>query len=167
MAQAGNTAHTDGLGWGTGLSTTSGVGKTFSPAKSLPKMSVTTRTSKQRYWFSQVRRWWRSEGKQCALMSTPKTRTMKRPLWKRQNTLEHEPLSSSGVTQDYTWSLSLSHRGEGCPVLGFFVLWISCFIFKSNSPFISGHLPFLLCHRSGVFPDPWLFPPVLPPLMCI
>ena len=42
----------------------------------------------------------------------------------------------------------------------FFVLWISCFILKSDSPLISGHLPFLSCHRSDVSPNPWLFPPV-------
>ena len=41
----------------------------------------------------------------------------------------------------------LSHRDEGCLVLGFCVV-TSCFIFKSNSPLVSGHLPFLMCHRS-------------------
>ena len=51
-----------------------------------------------------------------------------------------------------TFPQKLSHRGEGCLVLGF-VLSVSCFILKSNSPLISGHLPFLLCHLSGVFPD--------------
>ena len=53
---------------------------------------------------------------------------------------------------DLAFSQKLSHRGEGCLVLGF-VLSVSCFILKSNSPLISGHLPFLLCHLSDVFPD--------------
>ena len=57
------------------------------------------------------------------------------------------------------------HWGMSCH--RFFVLWISCFILKGNSPLISGHLPFLLCPWSDVIPNPWLFPPVLPSLMCI
>ena len=36
--------------------------------------------------------------------------------------------------------------------------WVFCFV---NSPVVSGHLPFLLCHRSDVSPNPWLFPLVL------
>ena len=48
-----------------------------------------------------------------------------------------------------------------------FVFWISCFILSSSSPLVSGHLPFILCNRSDVIPNPWLFPPVLPSLMCI
>ena len=55
----------------------------------------------------------------------------------------------------------------GTSCLGFFVLWISCFILKGNSPLVSGHLPFLLCHRSDIIPNPWLFPPVLPSFMWI
>ena len=48
-----------------------------------------------------------------------------------------------------------------------FVLWISCFILKSNSPLVSGHLPILLCPWSDVIPNPWLFSPVFPSPMCI
>ena len=40
---------------------------------------------------------------------------------------------------------------------GFFVLRISCFILKNNCPLILGHLPFLLCHQSGVSPIPDCF----------
>ena len=48
----------------------------------------------------------------------------------------------------------------GVSCLRVFVSWTSCFILKSNSPLISGHLLFLVCHRSDVSPDYWSFPPV-------
>ena len=48
-------------------------------------------------------------------------------------------------------SLILSHRGEGCLVLGFCIV-TSCFILKSNSPLASGHLPFLMCHWFDCLP---------------
>ena len=48
---------------------------------------------------------------------------------------------------------SLSHCSEGFLILGFFVSQISCLILKSNSPIVSGHLTFLMCHRSDI--SPW------------
>ena len=41
------------------------------------------------------------------------------------------------------------------------------FYFESNSPLVSGHLPFLLCPWSDVIPNSWLFSPVFPSPMCI
>ena len=34
-----------------------------------------------------------------------------------------------------------------------FVLRISYFLLKMNSPLVSGYSPFLLCHRSDISPD--------------
>ena len=58
-----------------------------------------------------------------------------------------------------------SFRLTGGPIIGpchtavrdvlswVFVLSVSCFILKSNSPLVSGPLPFLVCHLSDVIPD--------------
>ena len=50
-------------------------------------------------------------------------------------------------------NIRVSHHGEGCPVLGFCLVKFM-FYFESNSPLVSGHLPFLLCPWSEVIPNP-------------
>jgi len=102
---------------------------------------------------------------------------------KRQDTLlDHSNVESLATAtlctqpQDYysiislfpqTWCFGYTEFATAtmCHTMVKFCLVTSCFILKSNSPLVSGHLPFP--HVSPVWLSSWLFPPVPHYPMCL
>ena len=77
----------------------------------------------------------------------------------RQN--ENSLLGRGNNVQHLCNHSEVSHSREimscfvSCLVISGFIFekqFISCFILNSNSPLVSGHLPFLMCHRSDCLP---------------